>query len=80
MATAALERGGCASGLSHGEDRHFFIHQNPRQPAWRPINVYKLLLHSPPLAASWVDLISTARHNDDAKWIGHARRTKSLAT
>jgi 4-carboxymuconolactone decarboxylase len=25
------------------------------------INVYKLLLHSPPLAASWLDLISTAR-------------------
>jgi 4-carboxymuconolactone decarboxylase len=25
------------------------------------INVYKLLLHAPPLAASWLDLISTAR-------------------
>lgn len=25
------------------------------------INVYKLLLHTPPLAASWLDLISTAR-------------------
>ena len=25
------------------------------------INVYKLLLHAPPLAASWPDLISTAR-------------------
>jgi len=26
------------------------------------INVYKLLLHAPPLAASWLDLISTARY------------------
>ena len=25
------------------------------------INVYKLLLHTPPLAAAWLDLISTAR-------------------
>jgi 4-carboxymuconolactone decarboxylase len=25
------------------------------------INVYRLLLHTPPLAASWLDLISTAR-------------------
>ncbi len=25
------------------------------------INVYKLLLHSPPLAAIWLDIISTAR-------------------
>jgi 4-carboxymuconolactone decarboxylase len=29
------------------------------------INVYKLLLHSPPLAASWLDLISTARYKTE---------------
>jgi len=29
------------------------------------INVYKLLLHSPPLAACWLDLISTARFKSE---------------
>jgi alkylhydroperoxidase family enzyme len=29
------------------------------------INVYKLLLHAPPLAASWLDLISTARYKTE---------------
>jgi alkylhydroperoxidase family enzyme len=29
------------------------------------INVYKLLLHAPPLAASWFDLISTARYRTE---------------
>jgi 4-carboxymuconolactone decarboxylase len=29
------------------------------------INVYKLLLHAPPLAACWLDLISTARFKTD---------------
>lgn len=29
------------------------------------INVYKLLLHSPPLAASWLDLIGTARYKTE---------------
>lgn len=29
------------------------------------INVYKLLLHSPPLAASWLDLISSARYKTE---------------
>jgi alkylhydroperoxidase family enzyme len=34
------------------------------------INVYKLLLHSPPLAACWFDLISAARYNTelDGRW------------
>ena len=31
------------------------------------INVYKLLLHSPPLAASWLDIVSTARFKTDAR-------------
>ena len=29
------------------------------------INVYKLLLHSPPLAACWLDLISAARYKTE---------------